>query len=279
VRHTCFLLPLLLPAIIGLSNHSAMAQQVTVATPYHSLSDSFFERTGVSWGGRIGGVDFSVGGGTNVAMPQFGGFQPNAGLNMGFGGTRGFMNLGMSQGSRRSFVSQTPSVTMMNGMSASIHDTSNTPFVVGHVPVVGGFPGIGYFNPIRPLPYYSNSSRPISDSRIQAVKEAMAQGSRSANRTDRAAPEAATPRAVAPEVPAEPSSATRAAPSVGEARRLHEQEQTINDNEAMVWFERGKTAEEGGKLKAAKLFYRMADRRATGKLHKTIQARLAALGE
>jgi hypothetical protein len=276
VRHTRFLLPLLLPAMIGLSNHSAMAQQVTVSTPYNSLSDSFFERTGVSWGGRIGGVDFSIGGGTNVAMPQFGGFQPNAGLNMGFGGPRGFMNLGMSQGSRRSFVSQTPSVTMMNGMSASIHDTSNSPFVVGHVPVVGGFPGIGYFHPIRPLPYYSNSSMPISDARIQAVKEAMAQGS---HRAERAAPDAARPRVVGSEVPAEPSSATRAAPSVAEARRLHEQEQTVNDGEAMVWFERGKTAEAGGKLKAAKLFYRMADRRATGQLHKTIQARLASLGE
>ena len=66
---------------------------------------------------------------------------------------------------------------------------------------------------------------------------------------------------------------------MAEARRLHEQEKTINDDEAMVWFERGKTAEVDGKLKAAKLFYQMAGRRATGQLHGKIQARLAALGE
>ena len=282
MRHTRFLLPLLLPAAIGLLNHSAMAQQVTVGTPLNSVSDSFFERTGVSWGGRIGGVDFSIGGGINAAMPQFGGFQPNAGLNMGFGGTRGFLNLGMSQGSRRSMISQTPSVTMMNGLSASIHETSNSPFVVSYIPVVGGFPGIGYFNPIRPLPTYGNSSMPISDYRIRALHEALARGSLPANRADQAvpiAPQAARPRVVGPQLPVGPSSATRAAPSVAEARRLHEQEKTINDVEAMVWFERGKTAEVDGKLKAAKLFYQMAGRRATGQLHGKIQARLAALGE
>jgi len=282
MRHTRFLLPLLLLAAIGLSNHSAMAQQATVGTPFNSLSDSFFERTGVSWGGRIGGVSFSFGGGTNAAMPQFGGFQPNAGLNVGFGGAGGFMNLGMSQGSRRSMISRTPGVTMMNGLSASIQDTSNTPFVVGYMPVVGGFPGIGYFNPIGPLPTYGNSFMPTGDHRIEALREAIARGDHPAKRAGQAvpiAPVAAKPRVVVPQVPAGPSSATRAAPSTAQARRLHEQEQAIDNDEAMVWFERGKTAEAGGKSKVAKLFYQIAERGATGQLRSKIQARLAAVGE
>ena len=293
MRHAILAMTLLLTAAFSLQESAAMAQQVTMGNPVHSVSDSFYERTGVSWGANFGGVNFSFGGGGAAANPQFGGFQPGSGLNGGVGfaggGGNGFLNFGLSQGSRRSMVSQTPSVTMMNGHSGSIQDASLTPFVISYVPVVGGFPTIGYFNPIRPLPAYGNGmpmttmpmrTMPQANHRIRAMREAIAKGNRPAvNRKAEAPAVAALPRAALPQLSAGPSSATRAAPSVAAARRLHEQEQSIGDGEAMIWFERGKTAEAGGKLKTAKMFYQMAARRANGALRDRIEARLKAVSE
>ena len=108
--------------------------------------------------------------------------------------------------------------------------------------------------------------------------EAIARGERPAMKRAAKAPKvAAAPPVVVPEVSSGPSSATRAAPSVAEARRLHQQEQAIGDGEAMVWFERGKTAEAEGNAKTAKIYYRMAARRAGGDLRRRIEARLAGI--
>jgi hypothetical protein len=287
MRHAILAMTLLLTAAFS----AAMAQQVTMGNPVHSVSDSFYERTGVSWGANFGGVNFSFGGGGggggggSAANPQFGGFQPGSGLNGGAGfaggGGSGFLNFGLSQGSRQSMVSQTPSVTTMNGHSGSIQDASLTPFVISYVPVVGGFPTIGYFNPIRPLPAYGNGMpmttmpMPQANHRIRAMREAIAKGNRPAVNRKAEAPVVAA----LPQLSSGPSSATRAAPSVAAARRLHEQEQSIGDGEAMIWFERGKTAEAGGKLKTAKIFYQMAARRANGALRARIEARLATVSE
>ena len=64
---------------------------------------------------------------------------------------------------------------------------------------------------------------------------------------------------------------------MAEARRLHEMEQGTQNNEAMVYFERGRTAEEGGKAKVAKIYYEMALKRARGELREQIEARLQAV--
>ena len=90
---------------------------------------------------------------------------------------------------------------------------------------------------------------------------------------------AAAPRVTVPKLSDGPSSATRSAPSVAEARRLHAQEQSHGDGEAVLWFERGKTAEADGKPKTAKIFYQMAARRASGELRGRIASRLAAVSE
>ena len=96
-------------------------QQVTVSSPHSAVSDSFYEHTGTSWGaqGKNWFFQFGPPGNPNGAAPQFGGFSPSAGANFGFGFNGGGMNGGflgnLSQGSRRSFTSVTPSVTMPNG--------------------------------------------------------------------------------------------------------------------------------------------------------------------
>ncbi|MBI1900149.1 MAG: hypothetical protein HYS13_03405 [Planctomycetia bacterium] len=116
----------------------AQRQQVTATTPFGALNDNFFERIGVSAQFNGPGFFFRMGG-FNNAIPQFGGFQPGVGLIGGFarvnpGGISGQFGFEFSQGRRTSFVSQTPSITLMNGQSGIISDTSQSPFVISYRP-------------------------------------------------------------------------------------------------------------------------------------------------
>ena len=77
-----------------------------------------------------------------LAVPQFGGFDASAGAQMGFAilsDIEAFFFLSAAQGDRRSNVMQAPKVTLFNGQQASIYDTSQSPFVMSVVPVVGDF--------------------------------------------------------------------------------------------------------------------------------------------
>ena len=125
-----------------------LSQQVTVGSPFNTASSGFFEQNGVSWGGHWGGITYNVGN-AGLAQPAFGGFNANAGLSTAFAisGRQGQANffLNFGQGSTQSLVSQTPSVTVMNGQTGYFSDTSQTPFVISYVPVVGGAPIIGSF--------------------------------------------------------------------------------------------------------------------------------------
>ena len=76
---------------------------------------------------------------------------------------------------------------------------------------------------------------------------------------------------------AQSSSAGRAVPSVVEARRLRQLEQAAQNGEAAVLYERGQTAEDGGKPGVAKIYYNRALKLASGDLRKRILARLKAL--
>lgn len=76
-----------------------------------------------------------------ASVPQFG-FVPNVGGSLGFAilsDIEAFFFIEASQGDRRSNVLQAPKVTLFNGQVATINDTSQTPFVVSVVPVVGDF--------------------------------------------------------------------------------------------------------------------------------------------
>ena len=70
------------------------------------------------------------------------------------------------------------------------------------------------------------------------------------------------------------SSAAQAAPSVADAKRLHEEEQAGKTDDGRSWYKRGLAAEEGGKTSVAKIYYQMAVRRASGEVRDLAQARL-----
>jgi len=58
---------------------------------------------------------------------------------------------------------------------------------------------------------------------------------------------------------------------------LRAAEEALQQTEARAYFERGLSAEEAGKLGAAKAYYQMAARRASGELHTEIGRRLDAV--
>jgi hypothetical protein len=118
----------------------ALSQQnVHIETPVQRLNDSFYEYFGTDWGfqrgGRGGGGPFFNNGGFGPP-PAFGGY-PGGGATFGIGG-RGFrFNMIAAQGSRRSNVVNSPSITMIPGTSGSVQDLTYRPFVTGIVPIVG----------------------------------------------------------------------------------------------------------------------------------------------
>ena len=77
-----------------------------------------------------------------LAVPQFGGFDPSAGASFGFAilsEVESYFFLNAAQGDRRSNVLQAPKVTLFNGQQATVSDTSQSPFVISVIPVVGDF--------------------------------------------------------------------------------------------------------------------------------------------
>lgn len=77
-----------------------------------------------------------------LAVPQFGGFDPTAGAQIGFAilsDIEAFFFVNAAQGDRRTNVLQAPKVTLFNGQLATVSDTSQSPFVISVIPVVGDF--------------------------------------------------------------------------------------------------------------------------------------------
>lgn len=309
-----------LGCLLATATDSSAQQQVTVSTPYQAINDSFFENIGTSWGLRGPNWNLNVNNSPVQAAPQFGGFDPSAGANFGVGfnrgGAQGQFNANLSQGSRRSFTSQTPSVTLQNGVPGYVSDTSQSPFVISYVPVVGGFPTMGSFQPMPPQPiFYNPVSGGGNPAVLQALQEArnQQQPPRADNigqirRPDNAAvvPFAEPPArqanlnqvqavgndlllvggqeaagaglAAAAPVAGQESSAARGAMSVAEARRLHAAEQGQQEGEVLILVERGRNAEATGKPNVARIYYETAYRKAPASLRQQIRSRLDALG-
>ena len=77
-----------------------------------------------------------------LSVPQFGGFDATAGAQLGFAilsDIEAFFFISAAQGDRRSNVMQAPKVTLFNGQQAYVSDTSQSPFVISVIPVVGDF--------------------------------------------------------------------------------------------------------------------------------------------
>jgi hypothetical protein len=284
-----------------------LAQQVTVASPYRNMSDRFFEQNGISWGGNWRGMNFSFGDAT-LAKPAFGGFNASAGLSTNYAITgknfQANFALNFTQGYQQTFSTQTPSVTLMNGQTGFFSDTSQTPFVISEVPVVGAFPIVPNFSPI-PASFFSLADPAIQrNSRVremlrarinqeaqdrQAEGDAVIQGPQPRPTAPpvnaRAGARMHAPDPVAEPAPgpgtrlaaAQASSAGRAAPSVEEAQRLHEQEQAAANGDVRALIERARALEEDGKPNVARIYYQMVVKRADGELKQHALHRLDAL--
>ena len=77
-----------------------------------------------------------------LGVPQFGGFDAAAGATVGFAilsDIEAFFFINAAAGDRRTNVLQAPKVTLFNGQQAFVSDTSQTPFVISVIPVVGDF--------------------------------------------------------------------------------------------------------------------------------------------
>ncbi|MDR3111021.1 MAG: hypothetical protein LBU65_15230 [Planctomycetaceae bacterium] len=78
----------------------------------------------------------------NLGIPQFGNFDPSAGISMGFAimsdiEAQFFINA--AEGDNRTNIMQAPKVTLFNGQYGTVSDTVERPFVVSQIPVVGDF--------------------------------------------------------------------------------------------------------------------------------------------
>ncbi|MGO9115343.1 MAG: hypothetical protein ACLP9L_39525 [Thermoguttaceae bacterium] len=280
------------------------AQQATIATPYHTLHDSFFENSGISWSGNYRGFTFSYGGAA-LAVPQFGSPQSTAGLttNFAFAGKDGQINFGLNfgQGNSQSLTTQTPSVTIMNGQTGYVSDTSLTPFVISVVPVVGAFPVSS-----QPLQQISGIDPNAVDPRVQTLLQAHADAQAQAEAQAHAQAQVGGPIAPLPHgqkpddrapkqnmklmnLPdpaeaaeqrlstAQESTAGRPALSVAEAKRLHQQELAAANGEMAALMVRARALEEDGKPNVAKIYYRRIVAHASGELQQQARTRLYEL--
>lgn len=125
----------------------ANALTVGAGAPPRDVQDRDHERSvtvGMSAPGMFSAdLDIPVAQGSfPLATPQFGGYQPGAGAQVGFAilsDLEAFFFIEASQGDRRSNVLQAPKVTLFNGQQATVSDTSQSPFVISVIPVVGDF--------------------------------------------------------------------------------------------------------------------------------------------
>ncbi len=279
-------------AVIACTDAQVQAQQTTVTTPFHANSTSFFEQIGTQWGVTGPNFNFQFGG-AGMGQPPFGNADPSAGIRSGWAVRSGpwtaDFNFVAAQGSRSGMVSQAPSITLPNGVPGYFSDTSQSPFVVSYIPVVGSAPQLPFATMVAPPVGFGNPYSGMGPShaeqgnpRVQAMLRERAAGGqppdRAPPRNPTAAPAPAEPeRAPAPAALHGASTAAAAAPSVAEARVLHQQEQAAANGEAMQLLERGITAEASGKPGVARIYYRMAADRAEGPLREQVEARLHGL--
>lgn len=277
---------------------SSQAQQVTVGNRFNSLSDSFFENNSINWNGHYKGISFSFGG-PGLSTPQFGSPQTGAGLSTQFAiaGKDGQINFytTFGQGYRQSFATQAPSVTLTNGQTGFVSDTSQTPFVVSVVPVVGAFPVAPQFPP--PPAIEPDAVDPRIQAMAQAHADAQAQQAAQAQGGGPVQPQQQRPNNPAPQPNVKPvkapdplpdpaaaagqrlgaaqaSTAGRPALSVAEAKRLHQQEQTAANGEMAALMERARALEEDGQPNVAKIYYQRIAKHASGELQQQARARL-----
>ena len=288
-------------AAMLLAAGSARAQffgpQTTITTPSHNISDSFYERNGIDFDFDIGGFRFRQGS-FDTAIPSVGGFTSDRdGARGGFavrkGNNRARIRWAFGQGSNRTHSVQAPVVTVANGQQGFVTNTTQIPFVTNVIPVVNNWRG-GGMNMVQPnfasmpgydtspitsvTPYYGNATAGLED-RMRAAALAASREEAPRRRKPRAEP------AAQPQVDehtqrlyeARGSSAGQPAPSIAAIRASQADSDNSEQGEALSFYERGKKAEEQGKIGVAKIYYRNALQTARGKLRDEIEARQRAI--
>ena len=236
---------------------TAGGQQTHIESPFIAGGHSFSENIGVSWGLQGNGW-FARFGASGVA--PFGGFDPAAQGQLGLGfrgsGTSGFLNFTAGQGSDSFLGGQSASVTVPNGGMGFISDTTQRPFVLGIVPVVGAEP-------------------------VSPVKQALARlreqgGTLNAERGVRRAESSAK---LQPARRALQSTADRGDLSVAEIRALQAAEEAETAGEFDAALARARDSEAAGNLGLARIYYRHALRHASGAHKAEINAKIRTLSE
>jgi hypothetical protein len=298
------LVGMLAVGILVLGASRVTAQQVAISTPFNRVNESFFERIGIGFG-------FDINGGRNVVglnplgnptangripfrqnsvgavAPAFGGFDANAAARTGFriqGSGFSADLLGVfAQGSSRSIISDTPKIVIPNGGTGTISDTSQRPFVTGVIPIVGSNGGIIYN---VPRPYWPTGpavsyTYPLHDTirRYYANQEQLQKEGEAEYARDFALKRDAARKAA--ESSADVSSAAQGDLSVAEIRRQKTArdaaEAEKKNQELAILIERGRGAEEAGKIGVAKIYYRQAAAAATGDLKRQLIEKLRSL--
>ncbi|MDO4584651.1 MAG: hypothetical protein Q4D62_11175 [Planctomycetia bacterium] len=158
--------------VLFLGNGSLWGQQMTIGTPHHSTGSRFSESIGTRWG--VSGKDWFLRVGGNPVTAPFGGDPLAGGLRTGYsfqkGNTRGYFEgwAGQNYSARNSVT--VPSVTIMNGQQGYIGAGSVTPFVIGTIPVVGGWDS-RYYPPAPPISPQSQSVLQEKLLRLEAEKK------------------------------------------------------------------------------------------------------------
>ena len=261
--------------LIVVASSVVSAQMVTTGTPFNRVSDSFHENIGTSWSlqGKNWGVNF----GGNNAMPGQAPFGNPGGAGGGIQGGVGFGGNGftgniwgrMEQGSSRSLVSQTPSVTTFNGAPGMFSDTQQSPFVISTTPVVGSWTGMPALIDPTGGSLSGNLRQPVGNtpvqqalSRVRAAEGTSGNMKQVAFGSTRLKKNDADDQPVVPDVPNvddSVSSADVVVGSVAQMKQLHEQESVEPMRQkAQINIEKARSAAENGRIAAAKSYYKTA---------------------
>ena len=162
-------------------------------------------------------------------------------------------------------------MTLTNGQPGVFSDTSQTPFVMSEIPVVGGGEMAGPLDPLAALGTVGKLP-PMGDPRVHGMPQPAGNPGNGPG-TGTAAANVAAARFARQLFVAQESTAGRAAPSVAEARRLHALDKAAEGSDVGVLMEKARTAEEEGKPGVAKIYYQMVAKRASGDLKAKAQAR------
>lgn len=242
---------------------------IQTSTPFNSINNSFYERMGVDFGFSLQGgqgpgsrivgalpgniatpnLNFSQNG-IGSAVPQFGGYDPNANAQFGFsvldGGNRFSLGFDFGQGASTTHTNTTPTVVSHNGATGSVFDGTLQPFVTGLIPIIGrNRPVMQGFNvvPPRSLPTHIDlgprSLEGYSDRELHGPRPTESSGSSNVV-----------------------STATVGAASVNSIKERRAQEKLAEANqlkaEVFEHIEKGDQYLEDGKTVLARLNYRKA---------------------